>query len=87
MNSNRTAYEHREPTHEALRHHNPMSRTLRFDDLPDVLCYRDLRAFLPIGRNALYEALKSQRIRNVRIGAKYLISKAALREFLSGTVE
>jgi excisionase family DNA binding protein len=59
----------------------------RFAELPDVLTPRDLIAFLPIGRNAVYDALKRQEIKSVRVGQKLLITKAALREFLGGNVE
>jgi hypothetical protein len=54
----------------------------RLIDLPDVLTPRDLMALLPIGRNAVYDALRSQAIKNIRVGQKLLITKAALREFL-----
>jgi excisionase family DNA binding protein len=59
----------------------------RFADLPDILTPRDLMAFLRIGRNAVYDALKRQSIKSVRVGQKLLITKAALREFLGGSVE
>jgi len=59
----------------------------RFADLPDILTPRDLIAFLPIGRNAVYSALKRQSIKSIRVGQKLLITKAALREFLGGRVE
>lgn len=55
------------------------------DNFPDVLTPADLLEVLPIGRNAVYQALKSQRIRNVRYGQKYLIRKSAVREFLGAT--
>jgi hypothetical protein len=61
--------------------------SLRFADLPDILTPHDLITFLPIGRNAVYDALKAQAIKNVRVGQKFLITKAALREFLGGSVE
>jgi hypothetical protein len=60
---------------------------VRFAELPDVLTPRDLIAFLPIGRNAVYDALRTRAIKSVRVGQKLLITKAALREFLGGNVE
>jgi excisionase family DNA binding protein len=60
---------------------------LRFAELPDLLTPRDLIAYLPIGRDAVYEALKAQIIRNVRIGQKFIIPEGALQEFLGGAVE
>jgi excisionase family DNA binding protein len=59
----------------------------RFKDLPELLTPKDLMEYLPLGRDAIYEALKSQTIRNVRVGQKFIIPKAALREFLGGGVE
>lgn len=59
-----------------------MTELIRFDDLPDILTPKHLFAYLPIGRDAVYHALQTQAIRNVRIGQKFLIPKAALQEFL-----
>lgn len=58
-----------------------------FSELPDVLTPRDLIAFLPIGRNAVYDALRTRTIKSVRVGHRLLITKAALRDFLGGDVE
>ncbi len=63
------------------------SATVRFAELPDVLTPQDIIEFLPIGRNAVYDALKTRKIKSVRIGQKILVTKSALREFLGGTVE
>lgn len=60
---------------------------LRFEELPDILTPRDLLHYLPIGRDAIYSALQSQAIRNIRVGQKFLIPREALREFLGGAVE
>ncbi len=63
------------------------TRGMRFADLRDVLTPNDVISFLPIGRNSVYDALKSRALKSVRVGQKYLIPKAALREFLGGNVE
>jgi excisionase family DNA binding protein len=63
------------------------SKAVRFAELPDILTPKDLMQYLPIGRDSIYEALKSQAIRNVRLGQKIIVPKAALREFLGGAVE
>jgi excisionase family DNA binding protein len=60
---------------------------LCFEELPDILTPKDLIKYLPIGRDAVYQALQSQVIPNVRIGQKFIIPKSALREFLGGAVE
>jgi len=59
----------------------------RFEELPELLTPKDLISYLPIGRDSVYTALKSQAIRNVRVGQKLLITRAALRDFLGGAVE
>ncbi len=59
----------------------------RFEDLPDILTPKDLMMYLPVGRDGVYNALQSQKIRNVRVGQKIICTKAALREFLGGAVE
>jgi hypothetical protein len=58
-----------------------------FETLPEILTPKDIMNFLPIGRDGVYAALRSQAIRNIRIGQKFIIPKGALREFLGGTVE
>ena len=65
----------------------PSAISARFAELPDVRTPHDIIAFLPIGRNAVYDALKRRAIKSVRVGQKLLITKAALREFLGGSVE
>lgn len=79
----------KEKTEKAVQKKELKTSVLRphLEDLPDVLTVSDLRAFLPIGKNAIYEALHEQRIRNVRVRQKILIPKAAVREFLGWPVE
>jgi hypothetical protein len=59
----------------------------RFEDLPEILTPQNLIDYLPIGRDSVYRALNTQAIRNTRIGQKFIVTKAALREFLGGSVE
>jgi excisionase family DNA binding protein len=61
--------------------------TARYDELPDVLTPKEVQAFLRLGRNATYAALQDGRIRSARLGQKFLIPKAALREFLDRDAE
>jgi excisionase family DNA binding protein len=63
------------------------ARTILYDDLPEVLTPKEVRAFLRLGRNAVYAALQDGKIRSVRVGQKFLIPKAALREFLEHDAE
>jgi excisionase family DNA binding protein len=60
---------------------------VRYDELPDVLTPKEAQAFLRLGRNAIYAALQDGKIRNVRLGQKFLIPKTALREFLDRAAE
>jgi excisionase family DNA binding protein len=62
-------------------------RQRRFADLPELCTPADLIAYLPVGRDAVYAALKSQKIRNIRVGQKIIVPKAAVREFLGGSIE
>jgi len=55
---------------------------ISFDLLPDVLTPQDLWEFLPLGRDAVYEALRTGKIRGIRRGQKWLISKEAVGDFL-----
>ena len=55
-----------------------------FDDLPGVLTPQDLWRYLPIRRNAVYDLLKTNRIRNTSVGQKIIITKISLRSFLDG---
>lgn len=59
----------------------------RFEELPEILTPQDLIEYLPIGRDSIYSALKSQAIPNVRLGQKFIITRSALRDFLGGRVE
>lgn len=56
----------------------------RLDDLPEILTATDVVQFLRgiVGRNAVYDLLTSQQIRNRRVGQKFLIPRSALREFV-----
>ncbi len=57
---------------------------MTFNDLPEVLTAGDVVAYLRgiFGRNAVYELLQTQAIRNRRHGQKFLIPKSALRDFV-----
>lgn len=58
--------------------------TLTFDELPEIMTPAHLIAYLPLGRDAVYAALKSGAIRSVRVGQKFLVPKTALKEFIDG---
>ncbi len=60
------------------------NRGIQLDELPEVLTAAEVVAYLRgiFGRNAVYDLLNSQRIRNRRVGQKFLIPRCALRDFI-----
>lgn len=62
----------------------PKVSEVRLDDLPEVLSAGDVISYLRglFGRNAVYDMLRSQTIRNRRNGQKFLIPREALRDFV-----
>ncbi len=44
----------------------------------------EARQILRLGREAMYSVLRSGQIRSRRVGRRYIISAAAIREFLDG---
>lgn len=57
---------------------------LQLDNLPEVMTAAHVIGYLRgiFGREAVYDLLRSQRIRNRRHGQKFLIPREALREFV-----
>lgn len=55
-----------------------MKRSVRFDDLPDVLTPTEAGLALRIGRNAVYEAIHQGLIPSFRVGRTIRIPKAGL---------
>jgi hypothetical protein len=59
------------------------TRPMRFSDLPDILAPSDLVAYLPIGKNAVYELLRRQEIPNLRVTTRrIIITKESLGKYL-----
>jgi excisionase family DNA binding protein len=50
----------------------------RHDDLPDLVTPDEARAFLRVGRNAIYDLIKSGALPSVRFGKLIRVPKAAL---------
>ena len=48
----------------------------------DYLTVNDLYAILPIGKNKIYELIKSGQLKGKLIGRKYVVSKVNLFEFI-----
>ena len=60
------------------------NRGIQLDEMPEVLTAAEVISYLRgiFGRNTVYELLQTQAIRNRRYGQKFLIPKAALRDFI-----
>lgn len=56
----------------------------RLVDLPDVLTVKQFAAFLGIGRNTAYEAVRRGEILAVKIGRRLLIPRRAVERLLDG---
>ena len=52
----------------------------RWDDLPDLVTPEDARAFLQVGRNTIYELIKSGALPSRKFGKLIRIPKSALLE-------
>jgi excisionase family DNA binding protein len=59
---------------------HPVSPTMRVEDLPEYLSPEEFRAYMRIGRNAVYELLRQHEIPHVRLGRLIRIPKTALQQ-------
>jgi excisionase family DNA binding protein len=58
-------------------------RTDRLTELPDVLTVPECAAFLRVGKNAVYNAIRERRLRAIRVtGRRLLVPRRALELFL-----
>ena len=55
----------------------------KIEDFPVVLTPEQLSDILKIGRNGIYNLLRSGAIRSIKIGRQYRIPREALFEYLS----
>lgn len=54
-----------------------------FKNYPDVVTIKDVQEMLRIGRNAVYNLLRSGNIKSIRSGKKYLIPKLSVIKYLT----
>ena len=54
-----------------------------FDEYKDILSVNEACAALSIGKNTLYKLLKSDIIKAIKIGKKYIIPKICLIDFVN----
>ncbi len=57
-------------------------RPTSFDDLPLVLTIDELAPLLNVSRNTVYEMVRSNQIKSIKIGAQYRIPKHVIRQYL-----
>ncbi len=57
-----------------------ITRQTSFEELPELLRPKEVRSFTGVGRNAVYEAIKSGELPYRKIGGVIFIPKAALME-------
>ncbi len=55
-----------------------INRRTKLEDLPELLTPMEVRAFLGIGRNTVYELIESGELPARRFGQRLFIPKAAL---------
>lgn len=48
----------------------------------EVLTVQELQEILPVGKNAIYNLLKSNTIKHIRVGNKFIIPKQNVINFL-----
>ncbi len=53
------------------------------ENLPDMMHPEDLMEFFQIGRNTMYQLLRSKEIPSIRIGKQYRIPKKLLLSYLA----
>ena len=53
-----------------------------FIDYPDIVRIEDIQSMLQIGRNSVYDLLKQNLIKSIKIGKKYIIPKQSVIDFV-----
>lgn len=53
-----------------------------FNTYPDVVSIDEIQQMLRIGKNAVYELLKTQKLKSIKVGKKYIVPKKYVIEFL-----
>lgn len=55
-----------------------------FDNYPDIVTVEDVMVMIGIGKSSVYALLRSNQIRHVRVGRKYIIPKQSIMDFVYG---
>ena len=56
-----------------------------FENYNDVVSVEDVMRMLNLGKSSVYALLKTEQIRHVRVGKRYLIPKKAVIDFIIGS--
>ncbi|MDL2327883.1 helix-turn-helix domain-containing protein [Ruminococcaceae bacterium OttesenSCG-928-A11] len=52
-------------------------------EYPDVLTVPHLREILGVGKNTVYDLLQDNKIKHVKVGRRYIVSKSNLIKFIN----
>lgn len=55
-----------------------------FKTFPDVVNVDQIAMMLGIGKSSVYALLRTHQLRHVRVGAKYIVPKQAVIDFVDG---
>lgn len=58
-----------------------------FQNYPDVITTEQVAEMIGVCKSTIYNLLKTQRLRHVRVGRKYVIPKQAVIDFVIGSSE
>ena len=56
-----------------------------FSEYSDIVTVEEVMKMLRLGKNTVYKLLKDDEIMNVKVGARYVIPKQSVIEFVSTT--
>lgn len=58
-----------------------------FAEYDEILSIEDVMEILHIGKNSVYSLLKSNEIRNIRVGKRYIVPKQSVINFMAAITE
>ena len=53
-----------------------------FETYPDVVSIEEIQQMLRIGKNAVYELLKTQKLKSIKVGKRYIVPEKYVIDFL-----
>ena len=53
-----------------------------FSTYPDVVSIDEIQQMLRIGKNTVYELLKTEKLKSIKVGKKYVVPKKFVIDFL-----